>query len=429
MQHGWLRMASSDRGWASNGGLERVGRAPDTPLHVVLVSSMFPPQVGGVETHVWELASRLSDSGHRVTVVNASPYNRADVREEIRPRCHVYRLAVPLRLAPSRVGATGIGLARKALVNLAAGKIIATIRSLEDVDIVHQHDLVSSIVLARIIAKQFPVVITNHTGEALLLHRVRSGRAVCRWLFRPFHSVIAPSKELARATMRPDAEYIPNGVDVYRFRPATAYEKARQRQRFGLPVRSYTILCARRWAPTKGIDVFVRALRTIVGHSNEPFTAVFAGSNYNQYPSYRGSVLQLIDDLGLRDKVVLLGDVPYSDMPGLFQASDVSVIPSHLEATSIAALESLASGVPVVGSSVGGLTDVVKDGLNGFLVRQGDSEHLGRSILRLMAMAPSERLQIAEQCTASAREYSWDRILQRILMVYASAMARCRADR
>jgi glycosyltransferase involved in cell wall biosynthesis len=86
--------------------------------------------------------------------------------------------------------------------------------------------------------------------------------------------------------------------------------------------------------------------------------------------------------LGLRDRIVFLG--PQEDVAPPLASADVFLLPSETESFGLSALEALACGVPVVGSRVGGLPEVVDDGGSGFLHPVGDFESMAASVIRLV---------------------------------------------
>src|SRR5262249_6359506 len=140
-----------------------------------------------------------------------------------------------------------------------------------------------------------------------------------------------------------------------------------------------------------------------------------------------------IERSGLSADVHLMGDVPPEEMPALYRLSDVVLIPSVpdegvVEATSIAALEGMASGCVVIASDLGGLREIVSHGETGLLVSPGDPDAIARAILAVLEDAPlaarigsaGRRRAVAHHATGAAAA--------RFEEVYAEAAARIRAD-
>jgi glycogen(starch) synthase len=160
-----------------------------------------------------------------------------------------------------------------------------------------------------------------------------------------------------------------NFVNVAHFRPARPNDAA-ERRRWYLGADDLAILCPRRLTAKNGVTYAIRAMVTLSERLGQyrPLVLLVAGDGPE-----RRNIEGLIQQYHLESSVRLLGDVPHDDMPSLYRAVDVTLIPSVssagvVEATSIAALESMASGVPVIASAIGGLTEIITHRRTGLLV-------------------------------------------------------------
>jgi len=130
----------------------------------------------------------------------------------------------------------------------------------------------------------------------------------------------------------------------------------------------------------------------------------------------RHRVEAAVADSGAADRVVLAGYQP--DPMRLLAAADVFVLPSAAEACPMAILQAMACGLPVVASSVGGVPEVVRDGIDGILVPAGDDVAL-REALDLLAGDAAMRRRLGDSARRRAREhYSTQRCVERIVEVY-----------
>jgi glycosyltransferase involved in cell wall biosynthesis len=205
-----------------------------------------------------------------------------------------------------------------------------------------------------------------------------------RLLFRLLRSaagVIAPSRaiqdELLRAGFSPDRIFLmPNAVDVDRFRPATAFERAEAKRSLGIAADTHVVGTVARLIPRKGIDVLLRAF-SVVRHTHRNTHLLVIGSGPLQQELH-----DLSRDLALSPSVSWLGSQAEPDT-GL-RAMDVFAFPSRLEGSPNAVLEAMASGLPIVATAIGGVVDLLEEQDTGVLVRSDDADALAAALVRVL---------------------------------------------
>lgn len=165
----------------------------------------------------------------------------------------------------------------------------------------------------------------------------------------------------------------PFGVDTEAFAPAAGAAP----ERGGLVVGTVKTL-----APKYGIDTLLRAFRLLVDRGVEVERLVIAGDGPD-----RASLEALARTLGIDARVRFVGPVPHAEVPSVLRGLDIFVAASRLDSESfgVAVVEASACGLPVVVSRVGGLPEVVDDGVTGFVVEKESSERLADAIGRLAA--------------------------------------------
>ncbi len=127
-----------------------------------------------------------------------------------------------------------------------------------------------------------------------------------------------------------------------------------------------------------------------------------------------------VESLGLRPRVRFLGD--RSDIPAVFASMDISVVASFSESLSNAILESMAAGVPVVATRVGGTPEIVRDQDTGFLIPPGDDERLAE-VLETLLSNPEVRMACGERSRRFAQaNFSLDRMHQEVEQLYATLL-------
>lgn len=274
-------------------------------------------------------------------------------------------------------------------------------------------------------------VFTNHTS--MFLQDVADHTTHSRWrrTLALYDWIIAPSQELAEATTALGypahrIAVIPNGVDPDRFHPDPLLRR-NTREALGIPHGAVVILCARRVVPKNGVIDFAHSLR-FLGDSTHPIVVLFAGNQATHDPYERETVAAAMHS-PVAEGVHFLGPVPNSDMPRLYAAADMAVLPSLKEATSITGLEAMASALPLVSTNVGGLPDLVEDGVTGVLVHPGDPRAFADAVRQLLGNAGLRSDFGRRGREKVLTHFTWSRIAARTLTVYdtASLIARGRA--
>lgn len=219
---------------------------------------------------------------------------------------------------------------------------------------------------------------------------------------------------------------IPPGVELSRFYPIPPDEA---RAALKLPPEKKLLLFVGRIEPLKGIDVLLRAIARMKSdgilceHTHS--LAIIGGDPFASGENLSAEMTRLQalrSDLGLENLVIFLGNRSQDTLPYYYSAAEVVIMPSHYESFGMVALEAMACGTPVVASQVGGLAYLVKDGVTGFVVPNGDAVSLAERLTRLITQ-PALRQSLGSQALAYARDYSWSTIASRILSIYLDVLS------
>jgi glycosyltransferase involved in cell wall biosynthesis len=225
----------------------------------------------------------------------------------------------------------------------------------------------------------------------------RLHRAILRVTLSRAHRLIAVSEAVARSARVSLGSLrrlvvVRNGVDLARFDDPCLPSRDAMRRALGLPPDAPVALCVARLSPEKDVAAFLEAAALV------PETAanfLVAGDG-----PLRPSLEQQIELLRLKDRARLLG--ARQDIPALLRAADVLCVPSREEGLGLAAVEAMASGLPVVATRVGGLPEVVTDGETGLLVAPGDRAALAAALTGLLS-SPAYARRLGEAGRARAR--------------------------
>ena len=357
-------------------------------MRILMLTSVFPPHVGGVESHVYELTRALVAAGHEVDVVSGS------TEEAEKP------FGFPVH-RPKFIRA-------QMFYDWQLGRWLKNLHRGRAFDIAHVHGLKPSIGVK---ALAIPAVFTNHTS-GFLKRLDKSAHSKKRSLQRiaHFQEIIAPSEELCEASRsigyHGPVSFIPNGVDVERF----VTGRSALRAQWGIPEERTTIVMARRLHEKNGVRYFAEAVALL---KDENVHIVVAGDG-----DERTNVERIIREAGMSERVTMLGAVNNNDMPDIYRACDISVLPSLMEATSITGLESMACGLALVGTNVGGIPALIEDGKTGFLVPPREPKQMAEKLRVLIADAARCKQMGAAAREKAVREFSWPVIAAKTVEVY-----------
>jgi glycosyltransferase involved in cell wall biosynthesis len=203
-------------------------------------------------------------------------------------------------------------------------------------------------------------------------------------------------------------------MPVFDVAPRTGIGRVEARQALGVPLNALLILNFGFVRPYKGVPVLIEAMRAL----DAPAHLLIAGEFWNAEAETRAQ----IDALGLRDRVTLHNRyVPNEQIEAYFAAADVVALPYLSGNVSAVLTLAVNYGVPAVVSDIGGFADTVRDGVNGLVVRAGDSTALGAALRRYFAAGLGPPMRAAMDETRAA--LSWERLAV-ILDNTASALSR-----
>jgi D-inositol-3-phosphate glycosyltransferase len=214
---------------------------------------------------------------------------------------------------------------------------------------------------------------------------------------------------------------VPPGVDMDHYSPRPT---GTVRRRLGLLDRR-VVVYAGRLERLKGADLLVEAMAALRRRPGfDDVVALVCGEDSGDgrrqarhTGGERGRLEALARERGVVGRVRFLGAVPPQRLADLYAMADVCVVPSHTESFGLVALEAQASGTPVVAAAVGGLVEVVEDGVTGFLIDGRDPAAFAARIAELLEQ-PALRERMGAAARARAAEYTWDRSVERLIGLY-----------
>ena len=365
-------------------------------MNVLMHCIYFPPEVGGLESHVYYLCRGLVRSGCRVSVVTSRSKPGLPAHEVV-DGIDVWRTWLPGR-TPLGWAVHG-GLSTPRLARIARGA-----------DVVHAQAFQS--VLPAFVAKKvsgIPLVSTWHTSHFLK----RAASPFWSPIFQRFLEWsdynLAASGEIAEVAegLAPgiSVEALTNGVETDIFLRCDPALPPSTRRRIIVP---------RRLFEKNGVEFFLKAMPLIAERVD--VEAVIVGDGPE-----RQKLEALSANLRLAERVQFLGARRHDEMPGLLSSAELAVFPSLMEATSVAALESMACELPIAASAVGGLPEIVDDGV-GALFEPGNPTALAAAVTMLLEREDLRALGAAARARVVS-QWSNARLVDRHLEVYQGLLA------
>lgn len=375
-------------------------------MRVVIVSNLFPPDIGGPATYVPRIARELQARGHEVTVVGGAPPGH-DARTD--------RSAFPF---PIHRVSRGLALPVRLVV-----AVLVMVRAAWRADCIYVQGLAGPEMVAVLFGwlLRRPVVL-KIVGDNAWEYAIRQGftddgierfqeasygftvqlvRSVVRWYARRVTRLIVPSQFLGVVVQgwgvrRELIRVVTNALTTH---VATATERADARDwvRAELGRGGPYVVTVARLYPWKNLDVLIR----MVLHFPPPVTLVVVGDGPEM-----ARLTNIVEREGLSRRVILVGGRSHDDTQRFLRAADAFVLNTRYEGLSHVLLEAMAAGAPAAVSAIGGNPEVIRDGENGLLFAVDDREGIARAIARLVGdEALADRLR--SRAVDDVRAYRW----------------------
>jgi D-inositol-3-phosphate glycosyltransferase len=376
---------------------------------------------GGMNVYVREVASALAQAG-----VECTTYTRAD-----RPG-----LAPEVLVEPGHrvvhVPAGPFDLPKEALpgeLDTFTAGVLAHIRSGPAIDVVHGNYWLSGVVGHRLKhALGVPLVSTFHT---LARVKAEGGDMEPEWRDRAEADVIGcsdavcvscPEEERQFRRLYGDPagriEIVPPAVEHAFFAPG---DRGGARRAVGVPRDRPVVLFVGRIQPLKAPDLAIQALAAMTQHPTA-LLVIVGGASGLDGDGEAALAHRLATDLGIADRVRFVAPQPHHILSSWYRAADLVIVPSRSESFGLVALEAAACGIPVVASAVGGLLNIVHDGVTGHLVDGRDPARYARAMAQLIG-DPVGAAAMGAAASVRARRFTWSFTAARLRRLYTDLAA------
>jgi len=286
-------------------------------------------------------------------------------------------------------------------------------------DIVHMHGAKASFV-GRIACFAMPVktVVTVHNFanyDNMNFYKKKLLLSLTKVLDKKTHQFIAVSKAL-KEDLVVNQKIEKNKIKVvYNCIDTSFYEETtlNLKEKFNLPQDSFIVGSIARLIPAKGVQDLIKAA-SILKNINAYFFVAGDGP-------FKEELQKMIESLNLKDRFFLLGY--RNDIPSFLRNLDLFVLPSHEEGFGISVIEALNEGISIIATKVGGIPEIIQDGVEGILVEKENSEELANAIEKILK---DEKLRknMSVKGKESAKKYSCDKMIGQMQQIYEALKGR-----
>jgi glycosyltransferase involved in cell wall biosynthesis len=371
-------------------------------LEIVPTNGVF---VGGLVNNVIRLAKGLSGKGNKITIITS------DVRKSVDSASQsLFRLKVVPTHGRYASGLHGLEFLMRGSLQLFKG-----IRE-NQFDVVHIHSAYpifgafSDILLLESVPFVFTLyspLLTAPLGDRTGLYQRLSSPALSSLYFHGVDAIIAISNnvkdslKLAKLDVK-HTYMVPPAVDDTFFRKASS---TRTKERTGLKEEEPMILYCGNWSSWKGVDILIESMEAIIERFPKAKLVTAWNEIYDWHDSRKRAIDRRIKELGLERSIVEMGVVP--NVWELMSASDLLVVPflntDGVSDYPLVMAEAMACGKPVIATKVGGIPEIVHDGVNGLLVSPNNKEELEEALCLLLG----DR-KLKEEIGLNATRYAYE---------------------
>jgi glycosyltransferase involved in cell wall biosynthesis len=350
-------------------------------MKILIASDLHWPTINGVATFSRNLAKGLADRGHEVIVIAPSQNGKAHVEKD--GNHTVYRTAsVPFPFY------------QNFRISITPGREVKKILAEFKPEVIHIQMLLG---IGQAVMKYgnkigIPIVSTNHAMPENLMDNLKLLAPLARpinymlevygtrfhakadYITLPTQSAIDMFNVTDRVSVPMSA--VSNGIDLSRFKPGHAHHKTYDK--FKIPRDHQIITYIGRVDAEKHLYVLIEAFKGIRESGNQAHLLIVGDGTDRQ------NLENLADKYDLREFITFTGRVTDEDLVDLHHVGTLYAMPSPAELQSIATLEALASGKPVVAVDAGALGELCQNGINGFLIKKDDDKAMADSILTIL---------------------------------------------
>ncbi|SDX72339.1 N-acetyl-alpha-D-glucosaminyl L-malate synthase BshA [Salimicrobium album] len=364
------------------------------------------PTVGGSGVLATELGKFLAEKGHEVHFITTQIPFRLN---KIYPNIYFHEVEVnnyPVFQHPP--------------YDLALANKMAEVAKREELDLLHVHYAMPHAVCA-ILAKQMcseldlKVITTLHGTDITVLGIDDNLKQLIKFGIEKSDAVTAVSNSLVDQTRRmldteKDMHVVHNFVDEREYQHV---DSRNLKQQFNIGEDEKVVIHVSNFRKVKRVEDVVRSFHLIQQEVTAKLVLVGDGPEFNK-------VYNLVEQLGIEEKVLFVGK--QERVQELLSIADVKLLLSEKESFGLVLLEAMACGVPCIGTNIGGIPEVIDDGVDGYIVEVQDIEQVKEKALRILKDAQLSRSFSENAVRAVSEKFSAEKIVKQYEKLYEQVL-------
>jgi L-malate glycosyltransferase len=359
------------------------------------------PTVGGSGVVATELGKLLAEKGHEIHFISSSlPFRLKKMYHNI---------------FSHEVEVNQYSVFQYPPYDIALASKIAEVAVMENLDVLHVHYAIPHAVCA-ILARQMSgrdlkIVTTLHGTDITVLgydpsltDAIRFGIEKSDYVTAVSNSLISQTHELIKP--KKDIECVYNFIDT---RVNKRTDSSELRKEYGILPHEKVVIHVSNFRPVKRVPDVIEAFAGIAEHVPAKLLLVGDGPEMK-------NVCNLAGELGIRDKVLLLGK--QERVEELYSLSDLMLLLSEKESFGLVALEAMACGVPCIGTNVGGIPEVIVNGQTGYICELGDIKTITEKAVEILTNEEIHRRYSANSMERAEKRFSAEQIVSEYENIY-----------
>lgn len=362
---------------------------------ILILSTSYLPDLGGSELAIKNITDRMPDIAF--DLITSRP-RKTDPKEEIVGNVNVYRVGgsfgvikflVPKFLLPIFITFKAIRLMNK-----------------NKYDLIHAYQASQAAGagwMLKVSGVNIPFVVTIQEGKNLKSQKriVRIFRRIILEAVNAFTVISVYLKDyLSSFGFKDNVYLIPNGVDTKLFKPLGQEKREELRDRFGISGSEKVVITISRLVEKNGVEDLIKS----ISYLPKDFKIVIVGDGH-----LMARLRNLVSDLRSEARVIFTGSIPHENLHEYLNMADVFARPAHSEGLGTVFIEAMASGLPIIGTAVGGIPDILIEGDNGLFCATEDPRDIADKIQRIFSENLKERMGMNGRELA-VEKYDWNHI-------------------